>query len=256
MARIGAQVSATSQVVPTLENFKRAKHATYSVGTTAIPIPTTNLSYRRGIFIQNNHASNGLYVGSCDPQFIFGLGCNYQSLKHSGLVDPIRGIYMCYDTRINVGDTNKVYWVKSATGNEWYASGDAAGVSTAGLTQPTILYYSTAGGGDETQATSGSVGTLGGANYFGWGANALDPCNGVYSTLYVRTGGATSAYSPQAVYDYLMLYPLNLTADTTTTTGGLQVDAGATLFLTADGCVRLFGVASGASTPVAVFEVA
>lgn len=239
MARIGAYKTASTHAVPIIESFTRANHDTVSVGTSVVAVPTTNMSYRRGLFVQNNHASNGLYVGSCDPEFILGSNYHRGTLKASGLLDT--SVYTFYDVK----------WVLSAGGtNEWYAVA-STGSGTPSITEPTILYYSTSGGGTETLATNGTVGILSANN---WGYGDGDTLG--YDTLYIRTGGNTAAYNPALIYDFLMMYPLSLTADTTTGTGGLQIDAGSTMFLTLDGAVRLFGVASGASTPVGVMEVA
>lgn len=242
MARMAAMTDRTSAAVPIIEHFRRIKHTTVSVGTSATAIPATNMSYRRGLFVQNNHASNGLYVGGCDPQFIMGTREGvFGRIKESGLAEPIRGLYTFYDVK----------WKLSTGGtNEWYAVA-STGSGTPSITEPTVLYYMSAAGSAETLATNGTVGSLT-ANYWDFG----DGDTLGYNTLYIRTGGSTAAYSPALVYDYLMFYPLSLTADTTTTTGGLQVDAGATMWLTLDGTCRLFGIASGASTPVAVMEVA
>jgi hypothetical protein len=244
--RTGALIKDSTFAIPIVENFRRAKHATYSVGTSVVALPTTNMSYRRGLFVQNNHASNGLYVGSCDPEFILGkYPDKFNSVKMSGLAEPITSIYTFH----------RPIWVQSTgAAHEWFASGDPTGLTTAGLTEPTQLYYSLVGGqGAEVDAgAKETVGSLSANHKWGFGANAADPCSGVYTTLYVHN----TVGSPATQYDYWMLYVLALTADTTTTTGGLQVDAGSTMWLTLDGTCRLFGIASGASTPVAVMEVA
>ena len=245
MARIGGFGITTSTSTPIIERFTNIQHTTVIVGTSPMAIPAINMSYRQGMFVQNNHASNGLYVGGCVPAFICGTTRNvFNRIKASGLSEPIRDIYTFYNVKwvlsTNVGATN-----------EWYAVA-STGSGTPSITQPTIIYYATVGGGAETLGTSGTVGTLGAQHTWGWG----DGDTLGYSTLYVRTAGATDAYNPALVYDFLMLYPLSLTADTTAVTGGLKIAAGSNQWLTLDGTCRLFGIASGASTPVAVFEAA
>lgn len=242
MARQGAMVSLAHTAIPILETFKRGYHQTVSVGTSAIAIPATNFSYRKAIFVQNNHATQGLYLGMCDPQFIMGsVSGAFNNIKKTGLAEDIRSLYTFYNVK----------WLPSGGGtNEWYAVA-STGSGTPSITQPTIIYYSTANGGTETLGTSGTVGALAAQHNWGWG----DGDTLGYNTLYIRTDGAADANSPALKYDFLMLYPLSLTADTAST-GGLQVDAGSTMWLTLDGTTRLFGIASGASTPVAVLEVA
>ncbi len=245
MARQAALIDRSTNAIPVVENFRRIKHTTIAIGTSVLAIPATNLSYRRGLFVQNNHASNGLYVGGCDPEFIEGTSSNvFNRIKATGLAEPIKSVYTFYNVKwvlsTNVGATN-----------EWYAVA-STGSGTPSITQPTIIYYATVGGGAETLATIGTVGALAATNGVGWG----DGDTLGYSTLYVRTAGATDAYNPALVYDFLMLYPLSLTADTTAVTGGLKIAAGSNQWLTLDGTCRLFGIASGVSTPVAVFEAA
>lgn len=242
MARQGGLISGNHSAVPVIETFKRGQSTTVAVGTSVIAIPATNMSYRKGMFVQNNHASNGLFLGVCDPQFILGSVLSFNRLKASGLAEDIRSLYTFYDVK----------WKKSSpANNEWYAVA-STGSGTPSITQPTVVYFATVGGGAETLATIGTVGALAATNGVGWG----DGDTLGYSTLYVRTAGTTDAYNPALVYDFLMLYPLSLTADTTTGSGGLQLDAGSTMWLTVDGACRWFGIASGASTPVAVLEVA
>jgi hypothetical protein len=243
-----ARLSGRREEVPIIEQFRRIKHATYSIGTSAVALPTTNMSFRKGLFVQNNHASNGLYLGGADPEFILGNPLAFNRLKASGLAEPIKGNatadnanYVFYDVK----------WKLSGAGtNEWYAVA-STGSGTPSITQPTILYYATASGGTETLGTSGTPGSLAAQHNWGWGdADTLG-----FNTLYIRTDGTAAANSPTLKYDYLMLYNFTLTADTAST-GGLQVDAGSTMWLTLDGTCRLFAIANGASTPVTVMEVA
>lgn len=245
MARQGGLISGNHSAIPVVETFKRGQHTTVVAGVAVLAIPETNMSYRKGLFVQNNHASNGLYLGMCDPQFIIGNQPSFLKLKASGLAEDIRSLYTFYDVKwkVSVGGTN-----------EWYAV-HSSGAGTPSITQPTILYYVTANTqavGSETLGTNGTVGALAAQHGWGWG----DGDTLGYSTLYIRTNGTAAANSPMVMYDYFMFYPLSLTADTATSTGGLQVDAGSTMWLTLDGTTRLFGIASGATTPVAVLEVA
>ncbi len=48
---------------PTLEVFDVVKSSVTSVGTTALPVPATNLSFRNGIMVQNLDTSKIVHVG-------------------------------------------------------------------------------------------------------------------------------------------------------------------------------------------------
>jgi len=50
--------------IPVLEQFTSVLQTTTSIGGTAAKVPGTALNYRRAIIVQNNHASNTVYLGS------------------------------------------------------------------------------------------------------------------------------------------------------------------------------------------------
>ena len=49
------------------EGYKAGRHGCTIVGTSVTQVPATNLSYRKGIILQNKHASNVVYVGMGIP---------------------------------------------------------------------------------------------------------------------------------------------------------------------------------------------
>ena len=55
MARLPAVLS-KKDASPVLESFDVIQQSVVSVGTSATALPATNLSYRKGIWIQNIHA--------------------------------------------------------------------------------------------------------------------------------------------------------------------------------------------------------
>lgn len=215
------------QGTATIELFQYCKNTLTSVGTTATPIPATSLSGRKGIIVQNLHASQIAYIG----------GGVVEQIGGKARTEPIYGTIIAGK------------WFKSGTGNEWFFATEAE--ATTGMTQPTALYYALVASapGVESAATSGTVGTLGGANYFGWG----DGDTLGFNTLYMRTGGSTAAYNPALVYRVILGYsglPDNSSAY------GYRLGPYDGIGLTLDGSCRLFAAASGAATSVVTLELA
>lgn len=225
MARL-SDFSRNTQGSPTLEVFQWVGPASnVSVGTSATPVPAANTSRRKALIVQNLHATQNVYLGGA---VVEELGAKLRD-------EPISGATLI------VG-----IWHKSATGNEWYFA--KADKTTSGLTQPTALYYAlvSAAPGVEVAATSGTVGTLGGENYYGWG----DGDTLGYSTLYMRTGGATSAYSPSAVYRGVIGYS-SLPANGT----GFKLGPMDGISITLDGSCRLWAIADGSTTTLTCLEI-
>ena len=229
MARRGASIAGRDyKPTPTLELFRGMKHSNIEVGTSVEQIPNTNLSFRKGLIIQNKHASAVVYVGGGIPYYIEGTS---------------KEVYTDADH-----DKRALQWFKSTTvgsTNEWWLGTSAK--ANPGLTQVTYLYYATTFNGSETLATGGTVGTLGAQHTWGWGTSADVTGN----TLFIRTGGN----NPGIDYALMLGYYFVLTADDTAATGGIELTAGNSLSLTADGSVRIFAIASGATTPVGILEV-
>ena len=192
-------------------------------------VPATNLSYRKGIILQNKHASNVVYVGGGIPYLVEG----------SGSAD---GVYTDPDH-----DKRNLVWIKAATGNEWYLATAAGGDPS--LSTVTYLYYRLAG--TDTLGTSGTVGSLGTVHYWGFGGTAEFGFN----TLVIRSTGATAAYNPTKIYEQILAYYFTLTADDTTLTGGIELGPRDSVNLTADGTVKVFCIASAATTAVGSIEV-
>jgi len=212
------------------EGYKGIKHGNTIVGTSVLQVPATNLSYRKGIILQNKHASNIVYVGGGIPYLVEG----------SGAAD---GVYTDPDH-----DKRNLAWFKAATGNEWYLATTAGGDPS--LSTVTYLYYRTVGGTD-TLATSGTVGSLAAANNWGFGGTAEFGFN----TLVMRTAGATAAYNPEKIYEQILAYYFTLTADDTSITGGIELGPRDSVHLTVDGTVKMFCIASAATTAVGSIEV-
>ena len=229
MARQGA-VLIGKEATPTLEVFRSGKTSVVSVGTSAVALPTTNLSNRKAIVIQNIHASQAVYLGMCVPDIIV----NRLSPNEAGS-----------------GTRKYLKWKKSGGGtNEWYAVTNAGGDPGLGLSSNAVLYYATVGGGSETAATNGTVGALAAEHGWGWG----DGDTLGYSTLYVRTGAGTAGYEPDQRYDLILVYA---TMPDTSTNYGIKINSGGGVFeATIDGSARVFGIASGAATTTTILELA
>jgi len=222
----------TSQklAIPTLEQFKGIKHGNTVVGTSAIQVPATNLNYRKGIILQNKHATNVVYIGGGIPYMIEG---------HRG-----RGTAYTDDDH----DKRALVWRLSTGGtNEWYLVTAADG--DPGLSEITYFYYTI--DGTETLGTAGTVGSLGAQHNWDW----VDGDTLGFSTLYVRSDGAVAANSPSKIYDDLFAYYFVLTADDVAATGGVELGPRDSVHVTADGSVKIFAIASGATTAVGHLEV-
>jgi len=225
MARL-SKFSADTMGTPTLEVFQSLKSSITSVGTSATAIPATNLTGRKAIIVQNISSTASVYVG----------GAVVEQIGGKARTEPICGTI--------IGGM----WWKSQTGNEWYFA--TTGKATTGMTQPTKLYYAaiSAAPGTETAATSGTVGSLGGANYFGWG----DGDSLGFSTLYMRTGGATSAYNPSEVYRVILGYS---SLPDNSSSYGYKLGPMDSVGFTLDGSCRVFAAAS-ATADVITLELA
>lgn len=224
MGRKGAR-SDKKIATPVYEQFIGIKHNCIDVDQAVEQIPNTNLSYRKGIIVQNGGSSGILHIGGGIPYLIKGkYGDTYTDDEH---------------------DQRKLVWNKSSSGtNEWYlASGP--GDQNPGLTQVTYLYYATVGG-TETLATSGTVGSLAAQHRWGWGTSADVTGN----TLFIRTGGN----NPAVDYELLHAYYFTLTADDTAATGGYELGPGDAVNLPLDGSVRLFAIGSADNIPAKTLE--
>ena len=197
-----------------------------AMGSAALAVPATNLSERTGITFNNIDGTNSIYLWWSLPEYI---RCSEIYVKDMGTLE-------------GANYTNK--WKKSATGNEWYAV-SSTGSGTPAITQPVVIYYATLGGGAETLAVSGTVGTLSAEHKWGWG----DGDTLGYSTVYVRTDGAAAANRPEVKYDYLLSY----TAVPTTSTG-YQLLKGTSYYKELDGAVRTFGIAAAGTPSVTTVE--
>lgn len=229
MAREGAILSGR-EAIPTLEQFRGAKHLTTIVGAAVTQIPASNLANRKAILIQNKHASNVVYLGGGIPDVIIG---RYQQ----DVIHPSN-------------DKRGLQWFLSSTGgsaNEWFLA-DTDKVNPS-LTDTTYLYYATVDG-SETLATEGSVGTLNAEHKWGWGTSA--DISG--DTLFIRTNGSLPENSPKVRYQLIHSYNFTLTADDVTLTGGIELSAGQAISMTLDGRVRVYAIASGATTAVGTLE--
>ena len=229
MARLGARTD-KKIAVPTYEQFLGIKHNCIDVDTTVEQIPNTNLSYRKGLIVQNGHASNTVYIGGGIPYLIMGEhGNNYTDADH---------------------DKRSLEWRKSSTGNEWYLCTSAGG--DPGLTEVTKLYYAlkATAEGSETAGTNGTVGSLAAAHQWDWGNN--DTLG--FNTVYIRSTGSTPAYNPKYIYRTILGYYFSLTADDTAATGGYELGPNDAVNLPLDGSVRLFAISSAANSAVKIIE--
>lgn len=231
MANQPAQTS-VKLATPTLEQFRGGKHYNTVVGTTVTQVPATNLNYRKGVIIQNKHATNVVYIGMGIPYLIEGR-------SHAGEV------YSDADH-----DKRNLVWRVSGFGtNEWYLTtkdGDDPELS-----EITYLYYRVDGA--EILATAGAAGSLGAQHVWDWGSNET-PALG-FDTLYIQSNGKAEANDPTKIYSLLLGYSFVLTADDTSETGGMEIGPRDTMEVTFDGSVKIFAIASGSDTPVGTLEV-
>ena len=228
MAR-GANKVARSEAIPTLEHFRAIRHDVVTVGASVVEIPRTDGA--KGMYIQNGHASQTLYLGGGIPQYVWG----YAPMKDM-IVDDQR---------------KDLQWFVSAGGtNEWYLAQTDG--TDPGLTETTYLYYK-APGGSETLATNGTVGSLAAQHNWDWG----DGDTLGFNTIYIRTDGAVMPdNSPKDDYEYILSYTFTLTADDTADTGGYELpNTGDFISFTLDGAGKVFAIASGAGTPAKIIEV-
>ncbi len=225
MARITASL-AGKLAQPILEIYKLAKTTTTAVGTTAISIPATPASYRKALVIQNIDATKTVYLGGNAPEIVI----------RKNQTDP------------TAGTLKPVDWVYAAAGtNEWYAV--AVGGGDPGLTQPTALYY-TAIGGTETLGTSGTKAMLDAEHKWAWGT---EPVGAAFSTIFIRTNGATlEAYSPKSRYESILTY--SGLPDNSSSYGYALGPNREMLAISLDSTSRIFAIASGASANVITLE--
>jgi len=212
---------------PVYEELKGCVHTTVSVGTTAVQVPTTNLSYRKEITIQNIHASNIVYVGSSIPDII--TSNDFTHVRKAG-----------YD---HMGASIKeLKWNLSAGGTtEYYATTTAGG--DPGLTEPLRMYGITASGGAEAILTNGTVASL---NNLEWDWGDGDTLG--YNTIYLRHNSG----NPSSL-GYIVLLSYTKMPDSSSTYG-VKLGPNDSYSGTYGATARLFAIASGASTNVVVLE--
>ena len=212
--------------IPTLELFKGIQHRTVSVGTSVTALPPMN--YRKGLYIQNKSSTASVYLGGGLPEIYIGRPSEMFGKKHE----------------------NALQWKLSGGGtNEWYCVTKADG--DPGLTETTYLYY-TVVSGTEGLGTMGTVASLAGEGQWDWG----DGDTLGFNTLYVRTNGTGVANAPNIRFESLYGYTFTLGATVdATTTGGFLLGPRDTMSFTADGTVRIFAIASAATTGVCMLEV-
>jgi len=233
MARTGAGTKGSSKAVEAiLEQYRGGKHTYVSdLGTTAKALPTTNLSGRKGIIIQNLHATQHVYLGTCIPDILTG------QLTH-----PI-----WWDIQTMDGTRKVLKWTASGSGtNEYYAT--TIGGGDPGLTEPLVIYgqLSDASPGSETLLTNGTLGSLN-DHEWDWGDN--DSLG--FSTVYFAdaTGDPdTESWFCLQSYTWIpttSVYGFKLIGSSTVDTA---------IVINMDGSVRIFGCGSGSNTTVSIWE--
>lgn len=233
MARTGAGTKGSSQAVEAiLEQYRGGVHTYVSdLGTAAKALPTTNLSGRKGIIIQNLHATQHLYLGTCIPDILTG------ALTHSSW----------WDIQAMDGTKKTLKWTASGSGtNEYYATNIAGG--DPGLTEPLVVYgqLSDAAPGSETLLTNGTVGSLA-DHAWDWGNNDTLGFNTVY---FADATGDPDTETWFCLQSYTWI--------PTTSVFGHKLIGSSTvdnaIAINMDGSVRVFGCGSGASTTVSIWE--
>lgn len=221
MARKAAKLS-NELAVPTLELFRGLHHAITSVGTTAIPVPATNLSYRKAIIIQNLDSAKTVYIGGAIPD-IFEAPVGFGSMIE--------------------GTRHQLKWRLSGSGsNEYYAVSLSGGDPS--LTEPVRIYAVTAAGGSESLMTNATAGSLS-DHEWDWGNTDTLGFNTVYF--------ADSTGNP-ADLSYITLIGYSRVPDTSTNYG-YKLGPNDGISMTLDGSVRVFAIASSASANVATLEL-
>ncbi len=222
MARLKA-ILREKESTPVVEIFRGGVSTLTSVGTTAIEVPATPLSYRKSIAVQNIDSAKNVFVGMSVPEIVIG---------KPQMID---------------GTMKPVDWIKAAAGTyEWYAVSTSGG--NPGLTQPVRLYYATIGGGAETLGTSGSAGTLSAQHKWAW---AAEPA-AAFSTIYIRTDGGTIAENPKLKYDLILTYP---TVPDNSSSYGWMLRPYEGISFNLDGSAKVFAIASSASASVITLEL-
>ena len=229
MANKAAQTTQKT-AIPTYEGSKGIKHGCTIVGASVTQIPAVNLSYRKYVTFQNKHASNVVYIGGGIPYLIEGSGS-----AGGKYTDPDH-------------DKRNLTWHRAAGGtNEWYLATSAK--ADPSLSTITYLYYQ-AVGGSETLGTSGTVGSLSSQHNWGFGGTAEFG----FDTLVIKTAGALPANNPSDDYNLILAYTFALTADDTAATGGIELGPRDTATFRTDGTVKIFAIASAATTAVGHIE--
>jgi len=214
MARLSS-ILVSKEAKPVLEVFRGLLHTTTSVGTTAIPIPATNLSNRKAILIQNLSSTANVYIGGAIAEVLLWQG----------------------SPPINVYEPKKIIvWKKSTTGNEWYATNPNGG--NASLTQPVRILSGSTVGSETDRGVAETVALLSATNKWGWG----DGDSLGFSTLYIRTAGATAAYAPDKVYESILTY--SRVPENNTGTYGYLLGPSDAVSFTLDGSVIVWAIAS------------
>jgi len=221
MARKAAKLS-KELAVPTLELFKGLYHSITSVGTTAIPVPATNLSYRKAVVVQNLDSAKTVYIGGSIPDIFEA---------------PIGFVSMIEGTR------HQLKWRLSGSGsNEYYAVSSSGGDPS--LTEPIRIYAVTAAGGSESLMTNAAAGSLS-DHEWDWGNTDTLGFNTVYF--------ADSTGSPEDLA-YVTLIGYSRVPDSSTNYGH-RLGPSDAISLTLDGSVRVFAIASAASANVSTLEL-
>ena len=215
-------------VTPTYELLVGGYNSVTSVGTTAVALPDTNLSYRKEVQIQNLHASNIVYITPTVPEFL--VRNDHKHYKEAGYDDI-------------AGATNyALRWQASGSGTtEYYATSTTVGDPS--MSTPLRVYGITSAGGSEAALTNGTVGSL---NNLEWDFGDNDSLG--YNTLYIRLD---AGHPEKEEYLFLMSYTR---LPDSSTNYGIRVSPYDVVSLTMSSVCRIFAIASAASTNVATVE--
>jgi len=221
MARTAAKLDKKLST-PTLEVFDVVKSSVTSVGATAIPIPATNLSNRKGIMVQNLDTAALVYVGGSKPDIFIA---PHMFVKGTNLV----------------GNVKNLTWFPSAADADEYYAATSAG-TTASLTEPVRMYGITAAGGTEALLTEGTEGTLNDHEWVWGDGDGFD-------TVYFRddTGNPSTTTS-----QYLTLYGYPTVPEDGV---GFYLGPKDSMWFTLSGSCRLWAIADTSTTDVLTLEL-
>lgn len=221
--RTGATLR-TNVADPVLEVYSGGTGTLNTVTTTAAALPTTNLTGRKAIIIQNLDDTALLRIRVDRPDVI---------------MSPHR--YANKETNLKWANdySNDIRWFKSGSGtNEYYAA--KYDKTTLSITEPLRMYGITSAGGSESLLTNGTAGAL---NNLEWDFGNTDTLG--FNTVYIRY----NAGDPNEARDFMVLLSYTVMPDASSAYGvtiyphntfGLSLEGSARVHAYAGSSINVF----------------